>query len=201
MRVIGLTGGIGSGKSTVARILSGFGAVIIDADKIGHEALAPGSPVQDKVVAAFGKEIMLPSGSINRRELGKIVFSSTENLKKLNGIVHPWMFQTMKERIEKYREQGVKIVVVDAAILIEAGWTPLVDEVWMTYASQETVLRRCQEREGGLSEQEALSRIRAQMPDEERMLYANIIIETDCPLEEETENLRALWDEALKRAA
>ncbi len=201
MRVIGLTGGIGSGKSTVAHFLTEFGAVIIDADKVGHEALLSGSSVSGEVVAAFDKEILLPDGNINRRELGRMVFSSSECLAKLNRIVHPWMYDTMKARIEDYRKQGVRVMVLDAAILLEAGWISLVDEVWVTVASPETVLRRLKAREDGLSEADALARIRRQMTNEERVKHADVVIDTDCSLEEVRTTVKKLWEDVLKRTA
>jgi dephospho-CoA kinase len=200
MRVIGLTGGIGSGKSTVAHFLTELGAVIIDADKVGHEALLPGSPVSGEVVAAFDKGILLPDGNINRRELGRMVFSSSECLAKLNRIVHPWMYDTMKARIEDYRKQGVRVMVLDAAILLEAGWISLAHEVWVTVASPETVLRRLKTREDGLSEADALARIRLQMTNEERVKHADVVIDTDCSLEEVRTTVKKLWENVLKRA-
>jgi len=199
MRVIGLTGGIGSGKTTVAKFLTGLGAVVIEADKVGHEALLPGSPVRSQVVAAFGKEILLPDGNIDRRALAKIVFSSSERLVELNRIVHPWMFGTIKSRIEEFREKGEKVVVLDAAILIEAGWEPLVDEVWVTKASPEIVMNRLKVRGDGLSEADMLARIRRQMTDEERVKYADIVINTDCSPGEVETTVKKLWEEMIKR--
>jgi dephospho-CoA kinase len=190
MRVIGLTGGIGSGKTTIAKFLSALGAVIIDADKVGHEALSPGSPVRDGVVAAFDKEILLPDGNIDRRALGKIAFSSPENMAKLNRIMHPWMYDTMKSRIEEFRRRGEKVVVLDAAILLEAGWQSLVDEVWVTKASPEIVIQRLKAREDGLSE-----------ADVERVKQADIIINTDCSLAEVEAAVKKLWEDMLKHAA
>lgn len=201
MRVIGLTGGIGSGKTTVAKFLTGLGTAIIDADKVGHEALLPGSPVRDEVVAAFGKEILLPDGNINRRALAKNVFSSPKELAKLNRIVHPWMYDTMKSRIEEFRRRGEKVVVLDAAILLEAGWKRLVDEVWVTKASPETVIMRLKAREDGLSEADALARIRRQMTNEERVKHADIVINTDCSLTEVESAVKKLWEDVLKRTA
>jgi len=200
MRVIGLTGGIGSGKSTVAHFLTEFGAVIIDADKVGHEALLPGSPVSREVVAAFGKEILLSNGSINRRELGRMVFSSSECVAKHDRIVHPWMYETMKARIEDCRKRRVMVMVLDAAILLEAGWTSLAQEVWVTVASPEIVIKRLKAREDGLSEADALARIRRQMTNEERVRHADVVIDTDCSLEEVRTTVKKLWEDVLKRA-
>jgi len=201
MRVIGLTGGIGSGKSTVAHFLTELGVVIVDADKVGHEALLSGSPVSGEVVAAFDKGILLPDGNINRRELGRMVFSSSECLAKLNRIVHPWMYDIMKARIEDYRKQGVRVMVLDAAILLEAGWISLVDEVWVTVASPETVIKRLKARKDGLSEADALARIRRQMTNEERVKHADVVIDTDCSLEEVRTTVKKLWEDVLKRTA
>ncbi|MFH1638713.1 MAG: dephospho-CoA kinase [Chloroflexota bacterium] len=192
MRVIGLTGGIGTGKSTVAQFLSGLGAVILDVDTLGHEALLQGSSVYDELVATFGQEILTPDGRIDRKRLGTIVFASHELLLKLNRIVHPWMREAMKARIDACRKQGIKVLILDAAILIEAGWTSLVDEVWVTAASQETVLKRLKGREG-LSEAESLARIRHQLPSDERVKHANVVIDTDCSLAELKARVEKLW--------
>ncbi len=199
MRVIGLTGGIGTGKSTVSQFLSELGAIILDADEVGHEALLSGSGVYAHVVAAFGQDILAPNGEIDRKRLGNMAFASPENLSRLNQIVHPWMYQTMKACLEAYRKQGVKLVVLDAAILIEAGWKSLADEVWVTVASQETVLQRLKERGQGLSEAESLARIRHQLPSEERAKHADVVIDTDCSLSEVKARVEKLWQDVLKR--
>ena len=120
MKVIGLTGGIGTGKSTVSKLLSELGATILDADKIGHEALEADCPACNEVIAAFGRGILTPEGKISRKKLGQLVFGSPELLARLNCIVHPWIFKTLKERLDGLREQGIKIAVVEAALLIEA---------------------------------------------------------------------------------
>jgi dephospho-CoA kinase len=199
MRTIGLTGGIGSGKSTVAKFLTELGAVIIDADKIGHEALMLTCPVSHEVISVFGQEIVLPDGSINRRELGRIVFTSPELLARLNTIVHPWMYETMKKQLEDCRKKGERIVVLDAAVLLEAGWTSLVDEVWVTMASQETVIKRLIAREDGLSEADALARIKCQMSNEERIKHADVVINTDRSLDEVKVMVKKLWEDLLMR--
>jgi dephospho-CoA kinase len=197
MRIIGLTGGIGSGKTTVARFLNQHGAVIIDADKIGHEALSAGSPVKHRVIEAFGREILIPDGNIDRRALARIVFSSPEKLAQLNDLVHPWMYATMKSRLETLRHGGERVVVLDAAILIEAGWQPLVEEIWLTVASQATIIQRLRAREDGLSEADVLLRIRRQLPNEERIKHARVVINTDCPLSEVAVLVNKLWEERI----
>jgi len=194
MKVIGLTGGIGSGKSAVARLLAELGAIIIDADKIGHEALKRDTEVWHEVVAAFGQQILTPDGNINRKKLGEIVFGNPESLSTLNQIMHPRMYETIKAQLEGYRQRGVRVVVLEAPLLLEAGWTSLVDEVWVTVASEATVLRRLQERTG-LSEPESLARIRSQLPVKEQVSHADIVIDTDYNLDELRVNIEKLWQE------
>lgn len=198
MRIIGLTGGIGTGKSTVSGFLSKLGASVLEADKVGHEALEPASPIYDAVIAAFGKGILTPGGKISRKKLGEIVFASPVNLRRLNRIMHPWIFETLRERLEGLRRQGAKVVVVEAALLIEANWLPLVDEVWVTVAPGETIVKRLREREG-LSEEEILSRIHSQMPQEGRLRYAAVVIDTNVSLEELKKRVAGLWAEKVKR--
>jgi len=192
MKVIGLTGGIGSGKSAVARLLAELGAIIIDADKRGHEALKRDTEVWHEVVAAFGQQILTPAGNINRRKLGEIVFGNPASLLKLNQIMHPRMYERVTAQIEEYRRRGVGVVVLEAPLLLEAGWASLVDEVWVTVAAGATVLRRLQERTG-LSESESLARIRSQLPVEERVNRADVVINTDGELDELEAKVRGLW--------
>jgi len=192
MKVIGLTGGIGSGKSTVSRFLAELGAVIIDADKIGHEAFKPDTEVWREVVAAFGGQILTPSGDIDRKKLGEIVFSNDEALARLNQIMHPRMYDMVKAQLEEYQRQEVDVVVLEAPLLIEAGWTSLVDEVWVTVASESTVLRRLKE-QVGLSRQEALARIRSQLSSEERVKQADVVINNDGDLDELRAKVDKLW--------
>jgi len=193
MKVIGLTGGIGSGKSTVSQFLAGLGAVIIDADRVGHEAFKPGTELWREVVAAFGRQIVTPSGDIDRKKLGEIVFGNAESLSQLNRIMHPRMYDMVKTQLEEYRQQGVAVAVLEAPLLIEANWTSVVDEVWVTVASEATVLKRLQERTG-LSKEKSLARIRSQLPSEERIKRADVVINTDCSLEEVKTRVKELWD-------
>jgi len=192
MKVIGLTGGIGSGKSTVSQFLAELGALILDADRVGHEALKPDTEVWRELVAAFGQQILTPDGNIDRAKLGDIVFGNPESLSQLNQIMHPRMYDTVKAQLEEYRRQGVDVVVLEAPLLIEAGWTSLVDEIWVTVASEATVLRRLKERIG-LSESESLARIRSQLSSDERIRQANVVINTDCSLDELRARVGELW--------
>lgn len=192
MKVIGVTGGIGSGKSTVSGFLAELGAVIIDADKVGREALKPGTEVWREVVAAFGRQILTPGGNINRKKLGEIVFRNSESLSRLNQIMHPRMYDMVRAQLEGYRKQGAGVVVLEAPVLIEANWTSLVDEVWVTVATESAVLRRLKEK-FGLSEPESLARIHSQLPSEERVKHADVIIDTDCDLDELKAKVKELW--------
>ncbi len=192
MKVIGLTGGIGSGKSTVSGFLAELGAVILDADRVGHEALRTSDEVRRELLATFDWQIINPGGEIDRKKLGEIVFNDPESLSRLNQIMHPRIYDMVKAQLEEYRGQGVAVVVLEAPLLIEADWTSLVDEVWVTVAAESTVLRRLTE-QCGLSERECLARIRCQLPSEERVKHADVVIDTDCALDELKARVKELW--------
>ena len=192
MKVIGLTGGIGSGKSTVSQFLAEPGATIIDADKIGHETFKPETEAWREVVAAFGQQIVAANGTIDRKKLGTIVFSNSEDRARLNQIMHPRIYEVVKAQLAEYQRQGVSVVVLEAPLLMEAGWTSLVDEVWVTTAAEDTVLKRLRERTG-LSEAESRARIRAQLPAEKRIREADVVIDTDCDLDELKAKIGELW--------
>jgi dephospho-CoA kinase len=192
MKVIGLTGGIGSGKSMVSQLLAELGAVILDADEVGHEAFKPDTEIWRKVVAAFGRRILTPDGNIDRKKLGEIVFGNAESLSRLNQIMHPRMYALVKAQLEEYRRQGMAVAVLEAPLLIEAGWTSLVDEVWVTAAPEATVLKRLEERTG-LSQVESLTRIHSQLSSAERVRHADVVINTDCDLDEVKAKVKELW--------
>jgi len=192
MKVIGLTGGMGSGKSTVSAILRELGARVLDADRVGHELYRPGTPVWEEVVAAFGKGILKPDGEIDRPKLGAIVFGDPSALKRLNEIMHPRMFQRMREVLEEWRREGaVEVAVLEAAILFEANWTPLVDEVWVTIASEDTVVERLKAK--GFSPEQVRARLRSQMPVEEKARRAQVVIRNDGSLEELRRQVEVEW--------
>ena len=192
MKVIGLTGSIGSGKSTVSQFLAELGAVILDADKVGHEAFKAGTEIWQEVVAAFGQQILTPDRNIDREKLGEIVFGNPELLSRLNQIMHPRLYEIVKAQLEDYQRQGVGVAVLEAPLLIEAGWTSLADEIWVTVAPESTVLRRLKENIG-LSEQQALARIHSQLSSEERVKHADVVIDTDCSLDELRARVGKLW--------
>jgi dephospho-CoA kinase len=196
---IGLTGGIGCGKSTVTKILAELGAVVMDADKIAHSTYAPGGPAYDGVVAAFGKEVLAPDGTVDRTKLGPIVFKEPSKLTKLQEAVWPATKQRIGELIAETRRKGEnKPIVVEAAILIEAKWQSVFDEVWLITAAKESVIERV-ERERGLKPEQTEARIRAQLPDEERRKHASLVIENNGTIAQLREQLARVWADALKR--
>jgi dephospho-CoA kinase len=199
MLTIGLTGGIGSGKSTVAQILGEFGAPILDADKVAHTTYAPGAPAYDAVIAAFGAQVVAADRTIDRKKLGSIVFGNPERLNQLTSIVWPATRESIRRNVAELRASGAKLpIVVEAAILIEANWQPLFDEIWLVRASREQVVTRI-ESQRGLKPAETEARIRAQLSDEERAKHATLVIENNGSLEELREMLKTVWAEALKR--
>jgi dephospho-CoA kinase len=199
MLTIGLTGGIGSGKSTVAQILGEFGAPILDADKVAHSTYAPGAPAYDAVVAAFGADIVASDRTIDRKKLGAVVFGNPERLNKLTSIVWPATFESIRRNVAELRARGAKLpIVVEAAILIEANWQPLFGEIWLVRALREQVVARI-ESQRGLKPVETEARIRAQLSDEERAKHASLIIENNGSLEELRALLKTVWADALKR--
>jgi dephospho-CoA kinase len=192
MVVIGLTGGILSGKSTISGMLAEKGAVIIDADRIGHEAYKPGTSTWQELRDAFGDGILKVNGEIDRERLGEIVFADPDALIRLNRIVHPRMREMVREEIDRLKGEGVAVVVLEAPLLIEASWTDLVDEVWVAVAPEQVVVKRLEER-GGLSEEQARARIRSQISSDERAKHADIIVDTDCELSEVRARVDELW--------
>ena len=193
MKIIGLTGGIGSGKSTVARFLAELGAVVLDADKIGHKLLLSGGGAWQPVVDAFGKQVVAPNGDIDRQELGQKVFADSEARIRLNRIMHPLIFYVVKAQLQEYRQKGAIVVVIEAPLLLEAAWKSVVDEVWVTVASESTILKRLRER-AGLIGQEVRARIGAQLPSDIRIHQADIVIDTDCSLDELKVKTKKLWE-------
>lgn len=192
MKVIGLTGGIGSGKSTVAQFLEELGAVIVDLDKIGHEAIKPGSEAWERVVNEFGKGIITVSGDIDRAKLSKIVFSNHQALLRLNQIIHPIIDNMLMAKLEEYRRKGVKVVVLEAAAILEAGRASQVDEIWVTVAPESAMLQRLSGRPG-YSEEESKARIHAQLSNEERIEHADVVIDTNCSLDDLKARVAVLW--------
>ncbi|MBP1684974.1 MAG: dephospho-CoA kinase [Deltaproteobacteria bacterium] len=199
MKAIGLTGGIGSGKTTVAAMLEEFGATVIHADAVGHETYRPHSDGWHRLIATFGAAILAPDETIDRKRLGAVVFSDPQALARLNAIVHPLIFAEIQRRIAAYRAAGhVRPIVVEAAVLIEANWLPLVDEVWLVLTNRDAVIERL-EKQRGLRPAAVDARIAAQLRDAERERYADVIIHNTGTLADLRREVRTLWDRVLSR--
>jgi dephospho-CoA kinase len=192
--VIGLTGGIGTGKSTVTHMLAALGAAVIDADQVGHQIYLPEMPAWQELVATFGDVILNPDRTINRPALGKIVFADPEALRTLNRIVHPKMFDRMAELIAAQRAQGsMPAIVIEAAVLIEANWTPLVDYVWVVVASEAVVIERLAQQRH-LSADQVRARLAAQLSTDDRIKHAHVVIGNDGSLDDVRAAVQRAWN-------
>ena len=193
MYVIGLTGGIGTGKSVVAQILAEQGAAILDADRVGHEVYLPGRPAYEDILVEFGEDVVAADGSIDRKKLGPIVFSDPEKLARLNAITHPRMKDMMREKLAAAKASGTKVAVLEAALLFDAGWDDLTDEVWVTVVDAETAARRASER-SGIPVEQVLERIqKAQMASDERIRRSHAVIDTSGTLEDTRRRTLEAW--------
>jgi dephospho-CoA kinase len=191
MKIIGLTGNIGCGKSTVARFLQELGADCIDADKVGHEIYNPGTPGWQETVETFGQDILSPEGTIDRKKLSQKVFNNPEAVARLNRILHPKIRQAVEKRLDEARRRGKEVAVVEAILLVEAGWMDMVDVLWLVVAPHDLTLKRLKER--GLPEPEALARMAAQTPPEKLKQYAGEVIHNDGDLAKLKSTVENLW--------
>jgi dephospho-CoA kinase len=176
MRVIGLTGGIASGKSTVARLLAERGVPVIDADQLSRDVVSPGMPSLGAIVRLCGPGVLQPDGSLDRQALGGMVFADQHLRRRLEAILHPAIKALAEERLGQLRSRGVPVVIYMAPLLIEAGATDRVDEIWVVYVDRETQVARTMARDG-LSRDEAEQRLAAQMPMEEKAALGRIVID------------------------
>ena len=201
MTTIGLTGGIASGKSTVARLLEALGAHVIDADRLGHRVYEPGSSGFEKVVNEFGHDVVDANGEVNRQILGGKVFGDPDQMKRLTDIVWPEIRKLAAKEIAEYKRKSPNIVVVlEAAVLIEADWNSLVDEVWVVKTTVKNVLKRLKAR-NGLSAEQAMARIESQMTNKERDEYADVKIENSENEKKLEKRVEARWKRLQKRIA
>ena len=199
MYVIGLTGGIGSGKSTVAKVLEDEGAAVLSADLLGHEVYLPGRPAYDEIIDAFGPGVVASDGAIDRKKLGPIVFSDPANLAKLNAITHPRMKEMMRERLAGIAAGGADYAVLEAALLFDAAWDDLTDEVWVTVAPPQVAAERTSAR-SGIPVEQVLERIqKAQMESDERVRRSDVIVDTSGTMHETVERARDAWAAMRKR--
>jgi dephospho-CoA kinase len=191
MKIIGLTGGIGSGKSTVALILKELGATIIDLDKVGHQVLNPGTPGWRETVEAFGQEILSPYGTVDRQKLAKIVFDDPEALEKLNRITHPKIDLEVQSRLRIFEAQGAEVVVIEVALINAVSWASQAEQIWVVKSPKETTINRLKER--GMNESESLARMASQSPAEEHIKQGLILINNDGTLEDLKTKVVKMW--------
>ncbi|GAK47000.1 dephospho-CoA kinase [Secundilactobacillus oryzae JCM 18671] len=176
MEVIGLTGGIATGKSTVSRIFKEQGISIIDADVIARELVVPGSVALQQIAEHFGSEYVTDEGQLNRKALGRLVFGDAQKLTELNGIMSPLLRQAIKAQIEQSAAQATQFVVLDAATLFEAHFEDLADDIMVVNIPEAVQLNRLMARDGS-SEQEASNRITSQLPLAEKVARATVVID------------------------
>lgn len=203
MLVIGLTGGIGTGKTVVVAVLCDLGAEIIGADEVAHEAYEPGTSGWQAVVDEFGDEVLTPGGEVDRHRLGAIVFQDEDKLERLNAIVHPRTRQLIEKRIDRLKTGGADVVVVEVPLLVEAirrdsKWASLADEVWVTDADEERVIERTRDR-GQMDDGAIKARIRSQTSQKERLALADAVIDNNGRLEELKARVHDLWRQRISQ--
>lgn len=198
MHVIGLTGGIASGKSTVTSFFRERGIPVIDADILGHRTYDPGTETYQKVVETFGQDVVAADGTIDRKVLGSKVFGKPEELKKLTDIVWPGIRRLASEQLAEFEAAGNELVVLEAAVLLEAGWEDLVDEIWVVVVDPEIAIQRLASR-NGLDPDAARARIASQLTNEERNARADVVIENNGTLDELNTRVRQAWDSLQER--
>jgi len=191
--VLGITGGIGSGKSTASQILGELGAFVIDADLVGHKIYQPDTPAWREIVETFGDDVIASDRSIDRAKLGPIVFSAPEKLAALNKIMHGKIYAYIQGQIDYVRDHDPnRVIAVEAAILLEAGWRSLVEALWVVVASEDVVINRLQIYKN-MGEAQARARINAQMTNDERIAQADQVIWNNDSLPDLRQAVEASW--------
>ena len=194
LKIIALTGGIASGKSTAARYLKELGAHVIDADLLGHRVYEPGSPAHAQVVATFGQDVLAEDGGIARKVLGGKVFGKPDQLKKLTDIVWPAIRTLAEEEIARVRrENKIHVVLLEAAVLFEAGWESVGDEVWVNIVDREVAIERTMQRDK-LPREAIEARLNSQLTNAERIARADHVIDNNGTQEAMLAQLRAHWE-------
>lgn len=198
MHVIGLTGGIASGKSTVTTFFKDRDVPVIDADILGHRTYDPGTDTFAAVVAAFGQDLVAPDGTIDRRVLGGKVFGKPDELKRLTDIVWPGIRKLASESLSEFEAAGNALVVLEAAVMFEAGWEDLVDEIWVVVVEPDQAVQRLATR-NGLDEAAARARIDSQLSNDERISRSNVVITNNGTLPELQTAIQRAWDALQER--
>ena len=194
--LIGITGNIGTGKSTVAQMLADLGAETIDADKVAHKVMRRGTEAHDRIAEAFGDEVLNSEGEIDRKELGAIVFNDPRALARLEAIVHPATLEAIDRRVAA---ASANVVAVEAIKLIESGLADRCDSVWVVTCRREQQIERLV-RHRDLHREEARQRVEAQPPQEEKIDRADVVIDNSGPLSATREQVESAWDEVIGRA-
>jgi len=198
--IAGLTGGIASGKSTIARFLSEVGAQVVDADKIAREVVKPGTPGYNAILAFFGRTILLPDGDIDRKRLGEIIFNDPDKKASLDAIVHPLVFERSAEMIAQIAaETPDAVVIMDVPLLMEANMGRDLKEVIVVYVPEALQLERLMNRDG-IDEQAAMARIRSQMPIEEKRRRATVVIDNSGTIVESRRRALAVFNRLKQRS-
>ena len=193
MFVIGLTGGIGTGKTEVARVLQELGAVVIESDRVAHLSYEPGTAAYTAIVERFGGGVLDDSGVINRKNLGELVFADTAKRLELEEIVWPAAKQWITDRLADEENRGTQIVVIEVPKLFEAGWDDLVDTVWTVESPREVISQRVVNR-SGISESKVEAIVAAQLTREDREAKSDLVIENDKTLEDLRNQISTLWE-------
>ena len=199
MLLVGLTGGIGSGKTTVARLLGARGAAVIDADDLARQAVAPGTDGFERVVQAFGRDILTPDGDLDRRRLGEVVFDHVDRRRELEAIVHPEVARLFMEAVEPYRTTK-DVVIYSIPLLVERGMVDAFDVIVVVVADEDRRVERVV-RDRGLDRDEVRARIAAQVTDAERSRVADVLLDNDGEPGELEVQVDRLWPELTARAA
>ena len=193
--IVGLTGGIVGGKSTVASMFKDLGAKIVDADKLGHSVILPNKPAWKKIIKIFGKDILQNDLTIDRKKLGKIVFTNQTLLKKLNEITHPEITKMIKKEIDSAKNNThnqEKVLIIDAALIYEAKMDRFMDKIIVVYIDKDEQIKRLIKR-NNLSKDEALQRVRSQIPIEEKAKMADYLIDNSNSLNKTREQVEKVW--------
>ena len=191
--IIGLTGGIASGKSTVAEFLASQGATVIDADQVSRDLMVPGSFVFLRIVEAFGPKVLNPDGSLDRSAIGQIIFAQPERRRILEEITHPAIWEELERRLLCSRQEGGDVVLM-VPLLLEHGGDRLVDQVWVVHVPEEVQIERLQRR-NGLTRAEAEARLAAQMSASDRLARADVVIDNSGSQEETANQVRSAWNQ------
>lgn len=190
--VVGLTGGVATGKTTIARMFQDLGAQILSADEVVHRLIEPGTEAWKQIRQEFGREVVGPDGNIDRSRLGDLVFQDPEKRRRLEAILHPPVLDYLRKEADSFRKSGDGVLILEVPLLVEAGALPLVDKVLVVTAEQESQISRLEKRYG-MSREAAILRISSQLPLAEKVKYADWVISTEGTLESTKKQVERVW--------